>query len=285
MTPDVLDALTPGDGRLTRVFSTAGLAFLRRPFALMGIGSISFLPLLLYAVSPAIFPERFHSWGAQVPATLASLMPPPRTFFVAALFSFCFALCSGPLCWISYRAIYPDKKIISFARSFRSLLPMLGIWLLIFFVMLIWFALADLMYNTIGVDTEFLPYLWFGVLLALLASAPAFLSLCAPVFTLEGGSVRTRWRRATTLGNGYRWRSIGYTMGCAVPAFLVAVWLSTAILAVLPFRIRQLLDDWIYLSHFGFFWMIMCLLVTSLYARIRLARGELDPEDVAYVFE
>jgi hypothetical protein len=285
MTQDMSDALIYSDGRLTRVFSTAGLAFLRRPFALMGVGSISFLPLLLYTVSPAIFPERFNSWGAQVPATLASLMPPPRTFFVAALFSFCFALCSGPVCWISYRAIYPDKKIISFARSFRSLFPMLGIWLLIFFVMLIWFALADLMYNVISVDMEFLPYLWFGVLLALLASAPAFLSLCAPVFTLEGGSLRTRWQRATMLGNGYRWRTIGYTIGCAVPAFLVAVSLSTAILAVLPFRLRLLLDDWVHLSNFGLFWMVMCLIATSLYARIRLARGEVDPEDVANVFE
>jgi hypothetical protein len=285
MTPDIADALISGDGRLTRVFPTMGRAFLRRPFALMGIGAISFLPIFLYLVTPNVVSDTLDRWEGQLGVTAATLLPSLKAIFLFSLLSFCFAWSSGPLCWISYRAIYPARKIIPFAKSFRALLPLFGLWLLIFFVIMAWVIGADLMNKIINDTTEFMPYIWLGLLLALLAACPAYLSLCAPVFTLEDGSLRTRWQRMMALSKGFRWRSVGYTMACAAIAFLLTASLSTAAVAALPFDIRYVLDDWIYLATFGLFWMALCLMATSLYARIRLAHGELDPEDVANVFE
>jgi hypothetical protein len=285
MTPDISDALISGDGRLTRVFATMGRAFIRRPLALLSVGALSFLPVILYTAESFFYHDVIGPYESKLAEFGLDWLPSLRALFLCLLLSFCFAWSSGPLCWISHKAIYPNRKIIPIIKSFRAFLPMLGLWVLIFFVITLWIIGAEVLDRTTSTKTRFILYIWLGLLLALLAAAPAYLSLCAPVFTLENGSLRTRWQRIMALGKGFRWRSIGYTMACALAALLLTASLATALVAVLPFDIRYKLDDWIFLANVGIFWMALCLMATSLYARIRLARGELEPEDVANVFE
>lgn len=285
MTPDISDALVSGDGRITRVLPTMGRALLRRPVALLITGVIAFLPMQLLFLIPAHLRSFLDSYDTGALRPFGSLLPPPMTFIVFILLSFCFAASTGPLCWISYRAIYANKTPVSLLKSARALLPVFLLWLLVFFTILLWVMVIELFDRYVTTGIGYVSYILVGILLAALAALPAYLSLFAPVFTLEAGSWRTNWRRVKTLGAGFRWRSLGYSLSCGLAGTLAAFALSTGLVAILPVSIRFQLDDWIYLASFGMFWMMMCVLATALYARIRLARGELDAEDIATVFE
>ncbi len=285
MTPDISDALVSGDGRLTRLFITIGRAFVRRPFALMLTGLLSFMPMLLYIVKPFGSQLTYAVSGGSSAFQIWSLLPPPATFIIFTLLCLCFAWSAGPLCSLTYQAIYPTKPPVPLTKSLRAVVPMFLLWLTIFFCILLWVIIAEISDRYLPSQLYYVGYIWLALLLALLASMPAFLSLFAPVFTLETGTWREKWRRMMSLGAGYRWRSIGYSMACGLAGFIVAFALSTGLVAILPTSLRFQLDDWIYLANFGVFWMAMCMMATVLYARIRVARGELDPEDVATVFD
>jgi hypothetical protein len=284
MTPDISDALITGNGRLTRVFATMFLALRRKPLALLAAGMMSFMPMLIYILRPfnAYIQDMLYRWPVQ---GVPSHFPPPITFIIFALVSFCFAWSTGPLCWLTYKAIYPDKKNGSFLGSFRALLPMMLLWMLIFLLSTLAFMVADILPRFMTGDTEYVLLIWLGLMLAGLASLPAFLCLFAPVVTLEKGTLKQKWSRMMALGKGFRWLIIGYALACGLAGFIAAFALATGLVAILPMEIRYTMDDWIYLANLGVFWMAMCMIATVLYARIRLARGELDPEDVATVFE
>ncbi len=284
MTPDIMDADIAGHGRLTKVFWAAGQALLKKPLPLMGAGAVSFLPLGVYVTFASTLIQRYPAlsrWGS---SRLTDFLPPPSFLLILLCLSFSFALSAGPLCALAARAMTPGKKTVSLPASLRSFLPMFGLWLGIFLLMLVWGVSAATFERYLPAGTDFLIYIWLLLLLALLCAMPAWFSLAAPVLTLEAGSLREKIRRINTLGKGYRWRSIGYAMAAGVAGFIVSFALATALVASVPASVRFQIDDWMYLVTFGIFWMTLCVMATALYMRVRIAHGEFDPQDVANVF-
>ncbi len=284
MTPDITDADIAGHGRLTKVFWAAGQALLRKPLALLAAGAVSFLSLGVYVSFASTLYRRYPAlsrWGS---SGLTDFLPPPSFLLILLCLSFSFAVSAGPLCALAARGMSPNKKTVSLLSSLRSFLPMFALWLGIFLLMLVWGVSAATLERYLPDGTDFVIYGWLLLLLVLLCAMPAWLSLAAPVLTLEAGSLVEKIRRINKLGKGHRWRSIGYAMAAGLAGFIVSFALATALVASVPTSVRFQIDDWIYLVTFGIFWMTMCVLATALYSRLRIAHGEFDPQDVANVF-
>jgi hypothetical protein len=279
MTPEI-----GGDQRLSRVFATMFLAFRRKPVPLLVLGALSFVPLLIALSIGRYGRTQFRFLDSWSNAFLDSLLPPPTLFLVLFITCICFAFLAGPISVLSYRAIYPAKISVPMAKSFRAFWPMFLAWLAIFMLNAVGGFGAELLSRWVSGKFNYIIYVWLFAWLALFAALPAFLSLLAPVFTLDEGNYQTKGRRMIVLGQGFRWRIIGYSMACGLLGLIAVFALAAALVAALPATYRYQLDEWIYLVHLGIFWMVMCVLATTLYCRLRVARGELDPEDIADVF-
>jgi hypothetical protein len=273
-----------GDGRLTHVFATMAKALLKKPVSQILYGVANFVPLGVWMETMPDFqrsPGWFNNWHN---TTLDSLLPAPGLFVSLGVVSLCFAALAGPSCVLTFRAIYPAKPSPSLFRSYRAVVPVFSVWAMIYLTMTLWGVTAELLSRHLDNDLQFVIYIWLGLLIAALAGLPAFLSLLVPVFTLESGTLKTKWQRMLVLGAGFRWRMIGYALVSGLLGLVAAFSLATAFVAVLPASLRIKHDDWIYMAHLGVFWMMMCVLATAVYCRLKIARGELDAEDVAAVF-
>jgi hypothetical protein len=273
-----------GDGRLTRVFATMGQALRRQPFSLVLAGAISFLPLMLLLSVRLPLEQRFPFLSAWSGDGLRVHLPQPWTVVTMIGTALCFAILAGPMCALAWRGVYPQKSGMRLNKSFRAFLPMFLIWLGIFLLMLVWGFTAEIISRTFYGDQDYVVYVWLLLLLALLVALPAFLSLMAPVFALEDGTVRQKWQRMRTLGKGYGGRMIGYAMVCGLVGMICVTATTAGLVAMFPNSVRFADGSALYLVQLGLFWMLMCVLATALYCRLKMARGELDAEDVAEVF-
>ncbi len=263
-----------GDGRLTQVFVSFGSALIAHPIAYLIICVLGFLPVFVATGTTAL--NYFFAFIRSYPSVAYTL---------ASLFFLSF---TAVVCVLSIKSsAKPRGEFLSYEDIIAALryVPHVLLVLCIFAGSVYgWFQLARIASRVSGDAHGGWWLVWLIGYIFILFALPAFLLLFPPVFVLEMGTFSEKIKRGIDLARGFRWRILGIYFVVSIASLTFFSALMAVSISLMQWEESQRIASWIAFTYIALFWSAMSIFSSSLYTRIRHARGEINLPDIAEVF-